>query len=233
MAVPQQERSGLGTGWGEARASRVYGTIFRRASNVRPLATAKIYYNDAEGLNDMVGALVPRRERPALGSTVDNLFDVEIRDQTRRLLPGLASGGRWFVIGEKGRRYSIRLRNRTEVRIEAVLSVDGLDVLDGRAASFRKRGYVMGPHGTLEIEGFRQSADAVAAFRFSSVRDSYANRKYGETRNVGVIGVAIFNEFGTDPLGESEAERRLRADPFPGRFATPPEPVPFRPSRQP
>lgn len=68
------------------------------------------------------------------------------------------------------------------MRLEVVLSVDGLDVLDGGPASFRKRGYVVPSHGQISVDGFRQSTDAVAAFRFSSVRESYANQKYGETR---------------------------------------------------
>ncbi|MGI8436442.1 MAG: hypothetical protein ACR2NX_05995 [Chthoniobacterales bacterium] len=71
------------------------------------------------------------------------------------------------------------------------------------------------------VDGFRQSTEAVAAFRFGSVNESYANQKYGDSRNIGVIGLAIFNEYGTTPLDE-EARRRLRANPFPGRFATPP-----------
>src|SRR5205814_9322399 len=43
------------------------------------------------------------------------------------------------VVGEEGRRYSIVVRNRSDFRLEIVLSVDGLDVIDGRPASFRKR----------------------------------------------------------------------------------------------
>jgi len=34
---------------------------------------------------------------------------------------------------------------------------------------------------------------------FSSVSDSYANLKHGDTRNVGVIGLAVFPERGVDP----------------------------------
>jgi hypothetical protein len=64
----------------------------------------------------------------------------------------------------------------------------------------------------------------VAAFRFGSVKSSYAEQKHGDSRNVGVIGVALFNEQGTNPsswpIGDSG--QRLNADPFPGRFATPP-----------
>ena len=225
----RQDRPGLGTGWGETRDSRVVDTPFRRATGSRPLATATIFYNDAEGIREMVGSLTPRFARPPLPEAVASVVTVELRDQSGRLLPGLEADGRWFVIGERGRRYSIVARNRTGVRIEVLLSVDGLDVIDGRAASFAKRGYVLGPYEKLAVEGFRQSSAAVAAFRFSSVRNSYANRKHGDTRNVGVIGVAVFHEYGTDPSPDGEAERRLRADPFPGsRFATPPEPVPIR-----
>jgi hypothetical protein len=202
-AAPRQERPGLGTGWGETRESRIYDTAFRRATGARPLASASIFYNDAEGIREMVGSVTPRFARPPLSSAADNLVTLELRDQSGRLLPGLTVDERWFVIGEQGRRYSIVVRNRTDFRIEVLLSVDGLDVIDGRPASFEKRGYVVRPHGKVEVEGFRRSTDAVAAFRFSSVRDSYANRRHGDTRNVGVIGLAVFHEHGTDPLGWS------------------------------
>ena len=89
-------------------------------------------------------------------------------------------------------------------------------------ASVRKRGYLIAPHRTPVAEGFRQSTEAVAAFRFSTVRESYAQEKYRSTRNVGVIGIAIFNERGTFPWSSREIEKRLRANPFPGGFATTP-----------
>ncbi|MCG8423833.1 MAG: hypothetical protein MJE77_38545 [Proteobacteria bacterium] len=83
--------------------------------------------------------------------------------------------------------------NPTGRRIEAVISVDGLDVIDGQAADVRKRGYVVPAHGELTVDGFRVSTREVATFRFSSVSNSYAGRK-GVARNVGVIGVALFAE---------------------------------------
>ena len=115
------------------------------------------------------------------------------------------------------------MRNKSDLRLEVVLSVDGLDVLDGRKAALSKRGYIMAPRSQLLVEGFRQSMEAVAAFRFGPVRESYAHQKYGDTRNVGVIGAAIFHERGTNPVTPSEVQKRLKAEPFPGRFATPPE----------
>ncbi|HKP04119.1 MAG TPA: hypothetical protein VJU77_12270 [Chthoniobacterales bacterium] len=220
-ASPPRDRPGLGTKWGETRDSRVTATTFLRASP-QPLATAAIYYNNAAGIQAMAGAANARRQWPLLRAPAGNLVSVGLRDQSGSFLPGLVVGDRWFVVGEEGRRYSIVVRNRSDLRLEVVLSVDGLDVMDGRTASFRKRGYLIEPHRQLVVEGFRQSTDAVAAFRFGPVRESYANQKYGDTRNVGVIGIALFHERGTNPLIDRDAQRRLKADPFPGRFATPP-----------
>ncbi|HEY3662271.1 MAG TPA: hypothetical protein VGL24_03885 [Chthoniobacterales bacterium] len=170
----------------------------------------------------MAAASQLRRAWPVISGPAASLVSVGLKDQSGRLLPGLIAGDRWFVVGEEGRRYSLVVRNSSDLRLEVVLSVDGLDVIDGRPASVRKRGYVIAPHGTLVVEGFRKSAEAVAAFRFSPVRESYAQEKNQETRNVGVIGIAIFNEQGTYPWTDREVKKRLQANPFPNRFATPP-----------
>ena len=123
----------------------------------------------------MIDSVALQRLRPLLAGRIRSLVSIGLRDESGRLLPGAAVGDRWFVVGEKGRRYSIVVRNHTHARLEVVLSVDGLDVMDGRTASFGKRGYIVPPRGTVRVEGFRRSSDAVAAFRFSSVSDSYAN----------------------------------------------------------
>ncbi len=228
-AAAATERPGLGTRWGETRQSGVVETGFRRADPARPIATASIHYNDEAGIRAMAGTVQPQRSRPILTEPARSVVSVELRDQSGRLLPGLRVGDFWFVVGEAGRRYSIVVRNESDARIEVVVSVDGLDVIDGRPASFRKPGYVIAPRDKISVDGFRQSRAAVAAFRFGSVAESYANLKHHDTRNVGVIGVAIFPEYGTDPFALTEAERRLRADPFPSRFGSPPDPIPYRP----
>jgi hypothetical protein len=222
FAEAPQDRPGLGTKWGETRGSRSDPTSFDRADRRRPIATAAIYYNNAEGIRAMAGAIAWRRSWPVLAGPAAALVCVGLRDESGRFLPGLIVGDRWFVVGEEGRRYSIVVRNRSHLRLEVVLSVDGLDVIDGRAAAFSKRGYVIERLQTLVVDGFRQSADAVAAFRFGPVRESYANEKYRSTRNVGVIGIAVFNERGTWPWTDREINKRLKANPFPGGFATPP-----------
>jgi hypothetical protein len=118
---------------------------------------------------------------------------VEVVDDDMRTLPTFMHTGRRFVLGSVGERYSIRVVNPTPVRVEAVVSIDGLDAMDGRPASLTKRGYLIPAYGEVTIDGWRTSLEKVAAFRFSSVRASYAARTRHD-QNVGVIGVACFRE---------------------------------------
>ena len=75
-----------------------------------------------------------------------------------------------------------------------MVTVDGRDVVDGKPGDFRnKRGYLVPAWGQVDIDGWRLSQSQAAAFRFSSVADSYAARM-GNAREVGVIGVAVFPE---------------------------------------
>ena len=53
-------------------------------------------------------------------------------------------GGGTYVLGELGARYTLRVANHSGRRVEAVVSVDGRDAIDGRPADFRgKRGYLI------------------------------------------------------------------------------------------
>jgi hypothetical protein len=216
-------RPGLGTAWGETHASHTTTAPFVRDDNERPFAVSSLWYNDREGANAMARASDYRTYERGVAQVLGGALTVSVRDDSARILPGFFAGGRQYVIGQAGQRYVVIVQNNTNYRYEVVASVDGLDVIDGTAAAFTKRGYLLQPYGTLEIEGFRRSADAVAAFRFSSVRGSYASRSGQGDRNVGVIGVALFNEKGTNPRWtQEEIDKRHSADPFPGQYATPP-----------
>lgn len=212
------ERPGLGTRFGEQVASPVVHRAFERASG-EPFAQVALYYNDERGVAEQgwfrAGGLEPIRATTPRGGIA-----VTVIDERGVALPGAMAGGRVYVVGRDGQRYRIAIENETGGRYEVVGSVDGLDVVDGRPAGFHKRGYVLAPHATLVIDGFRTSADAVAAFRFGSVADSYAART-GSARNVGVIGLAFFSEAGS-PWTTDELRRRETADPFPGRYTSPP-----------
>ncbi|HEY6035615.1 MAG TPA: hypothetical protein VIV58_15180 [Kofleriaceae bacterium] len=120
-------------------------------------------------------------------------YDVQIIREDGETLPTYASHDRFYVEGIAGQRYSIKISNPTGHRVEAVVSVDGLDAVDGENGDLRKRGYIVPAWGETRIEGFRTSLADVATFRFSSVDGSYAGQK-GKARNVGVIAVALFEE---------------------------------------
>jgi hypothetical protein len=219
--APPLDRPGLGTQWGETRTSRMSFVGFERADVSSPFATAALFYNDEEGARAMTSRSGFRRTPAGPFTVANGLVSVGLRDDAGRFFSGFVAGGRNYAVGESGRAYAIVLHNNTSLRIEVVLSVDGLDVRDGRAAGFAKRGYILEPRAELDIDGFRQSVDEVAAFRFGSVRGSYVGLTTGDTRNVGVIGVALFNERGTNPAQwtADEVQRRRDANPFPGQFA--------------
>jgi len=120
-------------------------------------------------------------------------YDVQVMRENGETAPTYAFRDRYYVQGNVNERYVIRVTNPTPNRVEAVVTVDGLDVIDGENGDLRKRGYVVPPYGETRIEGFRTSEADVATFRFSSVGGSYAGIK-GKARNVGVIAVAIFEE---------------------------------------
>ena len=220
--APPPDRPGLGTAWGETRRSPTTTAPFVRDS-ASPFAVAAVWYNDRTGANAMARYSDYRAGDGGAVPVLGGALTVTLRQESGGTYPGFFAGGKYYSIGDAGQRYIIVIRNNTGYRYECVASVDGLDVIDGRTAAYTKRGYLVQPYGTLEIEGFRRSEDAVAAFRFSSVRGSYASRAGKGDRNVGVIGVAFFNEEGTRPTWTpEELRRRNSADPFPGRYAEPP-----------
>lgn len=215
-------RPGLGTQWGENRESRVSTAPFFREDPDRPFGVAKLFYNDRAGVRAMARRSGISDFSDGSSRTGSGAVTVRLLDSSGRPLEGFSTGSSTYVVGEHGERYIIQIRNHTGNRFEAVATVDGLDVINGRTGSFANRGYIVQPFSTVEIDGFRRSFDTVAAFRFGSVRGSYAAKK-GSDRNVGVIGVAFFHERGsTWPWSQDEVDRRHNADPFPGRFAAPP-----------
>ena len=205
-SAPQKERTGIATGWGREVASTMSYTDFKRAES-QPRYVSSIRYNDRDGAAAM--GVNRRMKGTGMLETAGGLVEWGMSGGWGMLENYWWRGGR-FVIGKKGREYQLRIKNLSEVRLEFVLSVDGLDVIDGQPASTRKRGYIVGPGKTLKVKGFRTSHDKVATFKFSSVSTSYANLRHGNTRNVGVVGLAVFTEKGGQPGGEMRVRDKAR-----------------------
>jgi hypothetical protein len=156
-------------------------------------------------------------------------------------VPTFSHRGETYVLGQLGARYQLRVVNHTDRRVEAVVSVDGRDVIDGQPADYRrKRGYLVPPWGSVDIDGWRLSARQAAAFRFSSVGESYAARM-GNARDVGVIGVAVFAErpyypparpyYLEEPYDRAAGDKRKRSEAAPAPAAGAPQADESQPSR--
>ncbi len=140
------------------------------------------------------------------------LADVQIIDrETGAHLPVYAHGGQYWVAGTPGARYAIAVHSHSGVRVLAVTSVDGVNVLSGETASWDQTGYVFSPRARYQITGWRKSNSEVAAFAFSTASQSYAGRT-GRPENVGVIGVALFREKAPEPMPYVVPERQMRRD---------------------
>jgi hypothetical protein len=211
----------LGTRWGEEIRSPIHFVSLPRFWPDRPETQVTIRYDGRRSA--AMGPVSAIRSLPVADGAVE--FSVlGARGTPLRLTP--TSGGDLRLQGRSGDLYRLAFSNRGRRTVEVVATVDGLDVLNGRTGTIANRGYVVRPGEMLVIEGFRKSADEVAAFRFSAPDNAYAaNTPQGDPRNIGVIGVALFTL--DDPANEVIA---TSPRPFPGdaprdpRFAPPPAP---------
>jgi len=156
------------------------------------------------------------------------LVQVDVYDRASgAALPVYANNGRNYIEGAPGHEYGVRIRNCTGARVLVVTSVDGVNVISGDTAAPSQTGYVLDPWGYVVITGWRKSMDRTAAFYFTDLGDSYAART-GRPQNVGVVGVAVFQER-MQPVSWYDYKNRLGA-------AAPrdmPSTVPAHPESQP
>ncbi len=125
---------------------------------------------------------------------VGSLADISVIDRANgQTLPIHQHQGRYWVAGQPGSRYAVRVHNRSGGRLMSVISVDGVNVVSGETAGIEQTGYVFSPWERHDIAGWRKSQAQVAAFFFTPIANSYAART-GRPDDVGVIGVALFRE---------------------------------------
>lgn len=107
-------------------------------------------------------------------------------------------GKTYLPVPKLGVEYALRVANKGPRRVVAILSVDGLSVLNGQPASEDHPGYIVAPYGHITIKGWRRNMDTVAAFTFVEREKSYASLM-GKPENVGVIGLIAIEEMGGWP----------------------------------
>jgi hypothetical protein len=124
---------------------------------------------------------------------------VIIEDEQGNQLPGVSHDGQIYVAGKKDQRYNVRVVNTTGKRVLTVITVDGRNVLTGKKGTFRDNGYILAPYESAAIDGWRQTDNTAAAFVFGKKEGAYSS-EMGSAENVGVIGVAVFEEKEPDPV---------------------------------
>jgi hypothetical protein len=132
----------------------------------------------------------PIRPRPvAMHVALEVLVD-------RRPLPSILHAGKTYLpVSRLGTEYEIRIWNHGPSHVVAVVSVDGLSVINGRPASENGPGYLIDPRSSIVIKGWRRNLETVAAFRFVEREKTYAAQT-GRPENVGVIGLVAFEKNG-------------------------------------
>jgi len=104
--------------------------------------------------------------------------------------------GKRFIEAKSGSNYVLEIKNNSYNRVLSVSSVDSLNTITGKNEdALTGAGYVINGYTSVKIDGFRISDNEVSQFKFDVKSKGYAaSKKDGSERNVGVIGVRIFNE---------------------------------------
>lgn len=201
-------RPGLGTQLGSEIHDSSTSTHFYRKPGGQPDALATFHYNDQEGARLMAESV----GRPSKHSGDFILIPGKLAVTVTTGYYGYSAfahyraGGKVFVIGDAGSKYELKLENLTEHRLEVVTSIDGLNILDGQPASTRKAGYVIPAKSAVSIRGMKVGGK-LRTLRFGTVAASRAATAFGSSgaRNVGVIGMAVYEE-------DEIARRRVRIE---------------------
>ena len=113
-------------------------------------------------------------------------YELTIRPLGRKPADEYYHNGSIWIEGREGNNYTIDLTNRSNHRALFILSVDGLDVLEGKTAGLNSQGYIIAGGQTISVPGWKINNNQAAVFYFSRSRDSYVNSIGGSTTNTGV-----------------------------------------------
>jgi hypothetical protein len=99
-----------------------------------------------------------------------------------------------YVEGRKGQPFSVVFKNNSPARVLAIVSIDGLSVIEGEPATGESRGYVVNGYSSVEIRGWRTSLDQTQQFVFENKTGSYTASTPSGTANCGVIACKVLAE---------------------------------------
>lgn len=133
------------------------------------------------------------------GKMRSDMFELSIAVPSKRdgmvKIPEYGHNGLTFIEGRKGQPFHLKMRNDSAHRVMAVVSIDGLSIVDGQTCTAQSRGYVIPAYSAITVQGWRTSLTEVNTFKFETKEGgSYARRMGVETQNCGVIAAKFFSE---------------------------------------
>ncbi len=162
----------------------------------------------------------------------ENLVNVQIVSDSGeefpkyRTYPRFRQGGNFFYMeAVKGQRYSIQVTNKSNKRIGVVIAVDGRNIIDGKKSELKRdeRMYIIAPHETNMLEGWRTGIDRTNRFYFTEQSDSYAEKVFSDASAMGTIALAVYKEKLPELIPYSGSSSRMKeapAETVPGAPAT-------------
>lgn len=103
-----------------------------------------------------------------------------------------------YIQVSKDDEYSIIIRNPLPVRVAVAVTIDGLNVIDGKRSSpDNAQKWIIDANESLTLRGWQTDHSSLRRFVFTNKGQSYAKWKSGQdnrnyTQNLGVIGIAFF-----------------------------------------
>lgn len=104
--------------------------------------------------------------------------------------------GKTFVEGRVDTEYALHIKNRNSFRVKVVLTVDQINVINGKPSSGEssEAGYILDAGESQTILGYRLDDDSVAKFKFTKKEASYAQSEHEMKGTTGVLGCRVFSE---------------------------------------
>ena len=100
-----------------------------------------------------------------------------------------------WIEARNGTKYEVEVKNDSYNRILSVVSIDGLNVINGKHEDpLYVTGYIIHQHSNVKIPGWKISADNVREFYFTPQEQSYSAKLGADLSNTGVIATAIYKE---------------------------------------
>ena len=204
------ESERLGTQWGDDVGSEATMVDIQRIDD-EPIDEMQVTYADKSYDGRAINSI----------SLVAGKVDFSVAAD-RGQLSIYRDRGNYFIQGQAGQAYRLVYQNNSANTYEIVATVDGLNVLNGDAASRYDSGYVLQPNDELVIEGFRKSQSTVASFIFSKPENAYAaNTPSGSIDNTGIIGTVVYEIY--NPNQPKRKPRGAQAFPADGDHAPAPQ----------